>query len=614
MASDDVLEPSLLHMYVKCGRVRDAHKMFDGMGERNVVGYSALIAGYARGGSVETALRLFDEMKGAGVEPNLVTWNGLLVGFNARGLHEASVAALREMHFEGFRLDGVSISSVLSAIADLEDLSAGLQAHGYVVKSGLGSDKCVVSALLDVYGKCRSSSALLQVFNEAEGVDVGSCNALVAGLSRNGLVEEALRLFRQFEEQGLGLNVVSWTSMVAACAQNGKDMEALEFFRKMQLMGIKANSITIPCLLPALGNIAALMPGKAAHCFSFRTRIWEDVYVGSALVDMYAKCGKIGDARHVFDMIPAKNVVSWNAIMSGYSMHGRAREAIKMFHLMQTCGQSPDHITFTCVLSACSQAGLVDEGWNYFHSMQDDFGIKIRLEHYACMVSLLSREGKLSEAYQMIKEMPVEPDACVWGAFLSSCRVHGNVGLGEIAAEQLFKLEPQNAGNYVLLSNIYASKGIWDGVNKIRDMMKKMCLSKDPGCSWIELKNKMHTLLAGDKSHPQMTQILEKLHKLSVEMRRSGGLPGTQLVLHDVEEQEKEHILCGHSEKLAVGLGLLNTPPGSPLRIIKNLRTCPDCHDVIKFISKFEGRDIFVRDTNRFHHFKDGKCSCGDYW
>jgi pentatricopeptide repeat protein len=402
--------------------------------------------------------------------------------------------------------------------------------------------------------------------------------------------------------------------MIASCSQNGKDMEALELFREMQIEGVKPNSVTIPCLLPACGNIAALLHGKAAHCFSLRNGIFNDVYVGSALIDMYAKCGRMLASRLCFDMMPNRNLVSWNSLMAGYAMHGKTFEAINIFELMQRCGQKPDHVSFTCVLSACTQGGLTEEGWFYFDSMSRNHGVEARMEHYSCMVTLLGRSGRLEEAYAMIKQMPFEPDSCVWGALLSSCRVHNRVDLGEIAAKRVFELEPRNPGNYILLSNIYASKAMWVEVDMVRDMMRSRGLKKNPGYSWIEIKNKVHMLLAGDSSHPQMPQIIEKLAKLTVEMKKSGYVPHTDFVLQDVEEQDKEQILCGHSEKLAVVLGLLNTKPGFPLQVIKNLRICRDCHAVIKFISDFEKREIFVRDTNRFHQFKGGVCSCGDYW
>ncbi|KAK8509968.1 hypothetical protein V6N12_035291 [Hibiscus sabdariffa] len=370
--------------------------------------------------------------------------------------------------------------------------------------------------------------------------------------------------------------------MIAGCSQNGKDIAALNIFREMQSVGVKPNSVTIPCLLPACGNIAALIHGKAAHGFALRTGITTDVHVGSALVDMYAKCGRIHLSRLCFDSIPNKN----SSLLE--CNHGR-------------------------LCNAC-QGGLIEEGWHFFNSMYKDHGIEAKMEHYSCIVNLLGRAGKLEEAYAMIKQMPFEPHACVWGALLSSCRLHNNIRLGEIAARNLFELEPNNLGNYILLSNIYASKAMWDEVDAVRDVMRSRGMKKNPGCSWIEIKNRVHMLFAGDKSNPQMIEIIEKLDKLNLELKKAGYLPNTSLVMQDVDEQDKEQILCGHSEKLAVAFGLLNTPPGSPLQIIKNLRICGDCHLVIKFISGFEGREIYVRDTNRYHHFKDGVCSCGDYW
>ncbi|WOL05952.1 hypothetical protein Cni_G14683 [Canna indica] len=614
ISADPFINSALVHMYLKCRAVADAQLVFDRMTDKSVVTWSAMIAGCATHGRVGEALQMFKQMRTSGVQPNQITWNGLLVGFNRSGHPQETVLTMRRMHSEGFEMDEVCISSTLSAVADMESVAIGSQIHGYVIKAGLEVNSSVLSALVDSYGKCGRTEEMVRVFDEVGSVDVGSCNALIAGLSRNSRADDALKAFKEFKAQGIELNVVSWTSTVACCSQNGKDMEALELFREMQAAGVDPNAVTIPCLLPACGNIAALMQGKSAHCFSLRKGILMDVYVGSALVDMYAKCGRIKDARAIFDTMKTRNVVSWNAMIAGYAMHGKAKDAIDLFLSMKRNMQKPDSITFISLLSACSQAGLTEEGERYFIELQQEHSIIARVEHYACMVSLLGRAGRLNEAYDLIRKMQVEPDGCVWGALLSSCRVHNNVRLAEIAAEKLFQLEPENAGNYVLLSNIYAAKGMLDGVDRMRDIMKNMGVKKEPGCSWIEIKNMVHMLLAGDKSHPQMSQIAEKLEKLSVEMKRLGYHPSTDFVLQDVEEQDKEHILCGHSEKLAVALGLISTPSGTPLRVIKNLRICGDCHAAIKFISNFEGREIHVRDTNRFHHFKDGHCSCGDYW
>ncbi|KMS99599.1 hypothetical protein BVRB_1g022460 [Beta vulgaris subsp. vulgaris] len=611
---DEVVQSSLVHMYVKCGRLNIASKLLDTIPEPDIVTFSAIIAGYARNGNVDIAKGLVCDMRKLGLKPNLVSWNGLIAGFNQSGKYQEAMHAFYNMHLQGCQPDGSSFSSVLSAIADLEAVNAGIQVHGYVIKRGFTSDKWVVSSLVDMYGKCACVSQMKHVFEEMGCVEVGTCNAVLSALARNGLVDDALAMFNQMREQAVDLNVVSWTSMIGCCAQNGKDIEALELFIEMQCVGVKPNVVTIPCLLPACGNIAALMHGKAAHCFSLRRGLVNDVFVGSALIDMYAKCGKIRDSQLCFDAMPTRNSVSWNTIIGGYAMHGKDKEALEMFDLMVKSGQKPNSVTFTCFLSACNQKGLVDEGWHCFNSMHGEHGVEAKMEHYACMVSLLGRVGKLEEAYSLIKEMPFEPNACVWGALLSSCRIYKNLQLGEIAAERLFKLEPRNPGNYVLLSNIYASKRMWDDVDRVRDLMKEIGLKKNPGCSWIEIKNKVHMLLAGDREHPHMAKIVQKLEAVGREMKKAGLDPKIDYVLQDVEEQDKEQMLCGHSEKLAVAFGLLNTPEGFPLRVIKNLRICGDCHAVIKFISSIEQREIFVRDTNRFHHFKDGECSCGDHW
>ncbi|XVF63637.1 hypothetical protein PTKIN_Ptkin09bG0102600 [Pterospermum kingtungense] len=567
--SDSVVQASLVHMYLKSDRVRDARNVFERLPEGDVVTCGALISAYARKGCVNEARQIFYGMQRFGVEPNLVSWNGMITGFNQSGNYDEAVVMFREMHSEGFHPDDITISSVLSAVGDLERLNIGIQVLCYVIKLGLLRCKFVICALMDMFGKCACAGELMKVFEETdqEVMDVGARNALITGLSRNGLVDEALEVFDGFRVYGRELNVVSWTSMISGCSQNGKDIEALELFREMQSAGVKPNSVTIPCLLPACGNIAALIHGKAAHGFALRTGIENDVHVGSALVDMYAKCGRIHLSRLCFDWIANKNSVCWNAIMGGYAMHGKAKEAIDIFHLMQRKGHKPDFISFSCVLSACSQGGLTEEGWHFFNSMYRDHGIKPKMEHYSCMVNLLGRSGKVEEAYAMIKQMPFEPDACVWGALLGSCRLHNNVGIGEIAASNLFELEPSNPGNYILLSNIYASKAMWKEVDAVRDVMRNRGMKKNPGCSWIEIKNQVHMLLAGDKSHPQRSRIIEKLYNLSMEMKKAGYLPDTKLVLQDVDEQDKEQILCGHSEKLAVAFGLLNTPPGSPLQL-----------------------------------------------
>jgi pentatricopeptide repeat protein len=281
---------------------------------------------------------------------------------------------------------------------------------------------------------------------------------------------------------------------------------------------------------------------------------------------------------------------------------------------MQQAGMTPDSITFTAVLSACSRAGLVNEGLQYFEHMRQNYQITPSVEHYACVVDLLGRSGRLNEAHNFIENMPLKPSASVWGALLGACRVYLNIELAEQASQYLFELEPANTGNYVLLSNIYAAAGRQDDVAKVRTMMADKGLKNRPGCSWIEVKHRMHAFLAGDKSHPQREEIYATLKNLTKKMEAAGYVPDINFVLRDVQEEDKEQILCSHSERLAIAFGLINTSHGTPIRIIKNLRVCGDCHIATKLISKIVEREIVVRDSSRFHNFKDGICSCGDYW
>lgn len=273
-----------------------------------------------------------------------------------------------------------------------------------------------------------------------------------------------------------------------------------------------------------------------------------------------------------------------------------------------------NHSTFFGVLSACNYAGLVDEGRGYFESMRRDHGIEPRGEHYACMIDLLGHTGRLEEAVGIVDSAPFTPNAVMWGTLLSVCRCHGNAEIGRRAAEVLFELEPHNPAPYVQLANIYAAASRWDDVAEVRKAMKDRGLRKKPGCSWIQVKHQVHAFVVDDRSHPQTEDIYATLEKLDEQIKAVGYVPDKSFALHDIADDHKEQSLCHHSEKLAIAFGHMSTPLGMPLRIIKNLRMCGDCHNATKFISTIVLREIIVRDANRFHHFRDGSCSCRDFW
>eukprot|EP01018_Ginkgo_biloba_P034627 Gb_37255 [translate_table: standard] len=653
--------------YAQNGQLEEAQKLFQKMPERNAGSWTAMIAGYAQNGHGEKALKLFQNMP----KRNVVSWNVMIAGYAQNGQGEQALELFHQMQLAGVKPNSTTFAIVLPVCANLADLEQGKKVHEEIIKSEFQSDVYVESALVDMYAKCGSIENARHVFdkmlqrdvvswntmiagyaqnrNVGEALDlfqkmperdvvswtalitgyaqtgqvdearklfekmpnrnVVSWNAMIAGYAQNGYVDEALKLFQEMPKR----DEVSWTEMIAGYAQNGHAEEALKCFQQMHLAGVTPNLQTFTIVLPVCANFVALEKGKEVHEVIIRSGYQSDTFVGSALVDMYGKCGNIQDACKVFDKILRRNVASWNAMIIVYAMNGCGKEALKLFEQMQQAGMNPDQVTFIGILSACCHAGLVNDGWQYFNCMSR-YHITPTMKHYCCMVDLLGRAGHLDEAQDFISKMPTEPDAGVWGALLGACRTHANIELGECVAKRLFELDPKNSAPYVLLSNIYAAAGRWDEMEKVRKIMKDRKVKKNPGYSWIEVNKELHAFFVGDGSHPQTQKIYEKLDCLSEQIKKSGYVPDTRFVLSDVEEEQKEQILRHHSEKLAIAFGLINTSPGTAIRIIKNLRMCGDCHSATRFISKIVGREIVVRDTNRFHHFKDGWCSCGDYW
>lgn len=463
---------------------------------------------------------------------------------------------------------------------------------------------------MNMYSKSGFYENALQLFDGIYDRDVASWNCIIAGFFRREDVEKARELFDQMPER----NVVSWNTVVTGYAQNGRSPEALLLFRRMQAEGMRPNKVTLLGVLLACAQMGALDFGRWVHRYIVNSRIQIDVMLCNCLIDMYAKGGSLIDARRVFDGMSERNVVSWNSMIAGLAMHGSGEDAVSLFENMVKEGVKPNDITFIGILSACRHAGMVEKGWRYFHCMMEEYEIAPKLEHYGCMVDLLCRGGYVTEAHELIKRMPMPPDAGIWGALLFACRTHGYLALAEHAVGHLLELEPWNAGNYVLLSNIYAARGQWDDVKRVREKMRGMNVHKTPGSSAIEIQSSIHEFVMGDRSHPHSKEIHEKLDELSMQMKLAGHVPTTNMVLHDICEEEKEHLLNMHSEKLAIAFGLISTVPGTPLRIVKNLRICEDCHSATKLISQIVGREIIIRDRIRFHYFNNGMCSCKDYW
>lgn len=536
---------------------------------------NAFISMFANCGSVEDAQRVFDQMN----KRDVITWTSMIKGYAEAALSEQAYVVFQEMRRVGPQPDKVTYLSILNAIARPQVLKWGKEVHAYIIAAGYDTDVRLATALVNMYFKCGSLKDAQQVFDKMTTRDIVLWNTLIGGYAAAGYSEEALTAFKQIQSDELQPNKITFLNILNACANSG-----------------------------------ALEQGKSIHAQLLELGYVSDVAVGNALVYMYVKCGSIADARLVFDQMTHHDVISWTTLIRGYAQYGSGKDALEVFEQMKREGVQPDELTFVGVLSACSHAGLVDDGRRYFASLSRDYGLNPTVEHYGCMVDLLGRAGHLDEAEDVIKNMPLKAGAPIWGALLHACKIHYNLVIAERAAEQCLRCQPHDAGVYVLLSHMYAEAGEWDSVAKLRKLMEDRRVKKEPGRSWILVDKQVHSFVAEDKAHPQTERIYAELERLAQEMKALGYVPQTRLVLHDVDEELKEQVLCHHSERLAIAFGLISTPPGKPIHIFKNLRVCPDCHTATKLISKIVGREIVARDVNRFHHFKNGVCSCGDYW
>lgn len=473
-----------------------------------------------------------------------------------------------------------TFTSVIKSCADLTALRHGRVVHGHILVNRCGLDVYVQSALVAFYAKCG---------------DLGN----------------ARKMFDKMCDR----DIVAWNSMISGYEQNGFAKEAIGLFDEMREMGVEPDSPTLVSVLSACAQLGALSLGCWVHKYVVGNGLDLNVVLGTSLITMYARCGNVSKAREVFDLMKQKNVVAWTAMVSGYGMNGYGSQAVELFHNMKKSGLSPNSITFVAVLSACAHAGLVNEGRQVFASMREQYHLVPGVEHHVCLVDMLGRAGLLNEAYNFIKhKIPKEPAPAIWTAMLGACKMHKNFDLAAQVAEHLLAVEPENPAYHVMLSNIYALAGRMDRVEMIRDHMIKKSLKKKVGYSTVEIECKTYLFVMGDKSHAETNEIYQYLDELMLKCREAGYVTVSESLMHELEEEEREYALRYHSEKLAIAFGLLKTSDGTSIRIVKNLRICEDCHWAIKYISIISNREIIVRDKLRFHHFKDGSCSCLDYW
>ncbi|KAG6479116.1 hypothetical protein ZIOFF_062576 [Zingiber officinale] len=636
---------SLVVLYARCGRIHNAIRVFEEMDEKDNVSWNSILAGYVQNGLYQESIKFFSDIIQSGFEPDQVSiitcasasgrlgnfsiakqihayaikhgfsvdlqvgntlidmytkcqfvnyaanvfrelhgkdcisWTTMIACYAQSSCYDKALELSREMQRDGTKVDSMMIGSILQACSGLLCLVLLKQVHAYAIRHRL-LDHVLENTLVDVYGEC-------------------------------GEVDHAHRIFRTMQDK----DVVTWTSMITCYVNSGLLNEALRLFEDMVASNVEPDAVSLISVLAAVAGLSSFTKGKEIHGFTYRRWIETTGTIGSSLVDMYARCGDIEKSTKVFDSVRRKDLILWTMMINASGLHGRGEEAIGFFRGLNEIGIVPDHVAFLALLYACSHSGLIDEGKYYLEKMISEYKLEPWPEHYACLVDLLGRSGRTEEAYEFIRLMPMEPTAAVWCALLGACRVHQNHELGRIAAEKLLKLEPENPGNYVLISNVFAAMGNWKDANLARGMMKGRGLKKDPACSWIEVGSKVHTFVARDISHEDSASIYSKLAEITEKLKKEGGYrEDTRFVLHDVTVDEKVKMLQGHSERLAIAFGMMHVPKGTPIRVNKNLRVCGDCHEFTKLVTKVYGREIIVRDANRFHHFKDGSCSCRNFW
>ncbi|XP_010674560.2 putative pentatricopeptide repeat-containing protein At1g56570 [Beta vulgaris subsp. vulgaris] len=567
LRNPSILATNLIKSYFDKGSIEEARKLFDEMPERDVVAWTTMIAGYTSCNYDSLAWTIFYEMLSKEVKPNAftvssvlkackgmkcysygclvhglaikhglvgsiyvdnslmdvyatccstmdeaclvfrdvypktgVSWTTLIAGYTHRGDGYGGVRAFQQMLLEEAEQSAFSFSIAVKACALTGASSHGEQLHATIIKYGLNSSLPVMNSVLDMYCWCQCLSEASQCFNEMLQKDLITWNTLIAGYKRSNS-SKCLSLFTSMESRGFTPNCFTFTSVVAACA-----------------------------------DLSLITCGQQIHANILQRGLDRNMALANSLIDMYAKCGSISDSRKSFELLSSKDLVSWTSMMIAYGVHGYGKEAVELYNEMIRSGIRPDRVVFMAVLSACSHAGLVNEGLSYFNSMLSEYSITPDQDIYGCVVDLLGRAGKVEAAYELIKNMPVDPNDSVWGALVGSCKAHKLPNLGKLTAQIILDARPDMGRTYLMLSNLYASEGNWREFARMRKLMKRLGGRKEPGCSWIELKNDIYSFVVGDKVGPQMERVYEVLSTMVVHMEAVAYVPDIDPCLHDPED------------------------------------------------------------------------------
>ncbi|XVF47401.1 hypothetical protein PTKIN_Ptkin03bG0106100 [Pterospermum kingtungense] len=642
--SDLFVTNHLINMYSKCGYLQYAHHLFDAMPERNVVSWTALVSGYAQCGRGVECFRLFSDMFFE-CRPNEFAFSSVLISceyLHGKQVHSLALKmgldssvyvanALITMYSRSYKIEEActvfksmayrSLVSWNSMIAGFQLAKLGMQAIGVFTQmhqEGIGFDR---ATLLSVFSSLSGSIGI--------DIDLGLkfCLQLCCLSVKTGFISEIevatafmkaysdlqgdfYEIYHLFLDMSCCQDIVFWTSLITAFAERDP-VEAFFLYRQLLQEDLTPDLYTFSIVLKACAGFVTEQHALAIHSQVIKAGFEDETVLKNALIHAYARCGSIALSKQVFEEMACRDLVSWNSMLKAYGLHGKAKEALQLFPQMDV---KPDGATFVALLSACSHSGLVEEGIRIFNSMFKIYGVTPQLDHYACMIDILGRAGRIIEAEELLCRMPMEPDFVVWSALLGSCRKHVETRLAKIAVAKLKEMEPKNSLGYIQMSNIYCSGGSFNEAGTIRKEMNVSGVKKEPGLSWIEIDNKVHEFASGGRHHPQREAICTKLERLIGQLKEIGYVPEISLALHDIEEEHKQEQLFYHSEKMALAFAIMSDCGGSVIRIMKNIRICVDCHNFMKLASDFLQKEIIVRDSNRFHHFKNKVCSCNDYW
>ncbi|GFP91616.1 pentatricopeptide repeat-containing protein at4g13650 [Phtheirospermum japonicum] len=647
----------LVNVYTKCGMMASARKVFDNLPRRNVVTWTSLMSGYVRNSQPVLAISLFKEMLGIGGYPtnytlgvilnacsylcdfefgkqihgyivkydieydasignalcslyskcrnldmafnafqrirekNVISWTALISACGDNGNPGMGLDMFVKMLDEGVEANEITLTSVLSLCCTVRALGLGSQVHSLSVKLGYGSDIPVMNSVMYLYLKSGCVCEAKKLFDGMKNINLVTWNAMIAGYSE----------------------MVSLTSDRVSAYLCGT--EALKIFERMRRSGLKPDLYTFSSMLTICSSLVALEHGEQVHAQTIKTGFLSDVVVGTALVNMYNKCGSIDRASRAFIEMSNRTLISWTTMITAFAQHGHSQQALQLFEDMRFIGVRPNKITFVGVLSACSQAGMVDRALAYYEMMRNEYKINPVIDHLACLVDMFVRLGRIDEAFDFVEKADLTPSEFIWSILIAGCRSQGRLESGFYAAERLLELKPKDPETYLLLLNMYMSAERWRDVSRVRKMMRDEKVEKITDWSWISVKDKVYAFKFGNKGS-ESDEAAKHLEDLIDRARAIGYRAETALEMDGHEEKAGATVEARadtHSEKVAVAFGLLNTSNHVEIRVVKSVGMCRDCHSFMKLVSILTSRTIVVRDSKRLHRFSRGQCSCKDF-